>query len=102
MIHYTCDRCKRPIDPAHHSHFVVEIDIQASLDEPCCDADDDIDQLGVLHQSLEGVGGELMEETGGTLCHHGRYDLCSQCRDQLLKNPLGSREPALAIGFSNN
>lgn len=102
MIHYTCDRCKRPIDPAHHTHYIVEIDIQAALDEPGCEMDDDIDQLGILHQSLEGVPGELDDESGEAQCHHGRYDLCSECRDQLLKNPLGNREAALAFSFSNN
>ena len=53
MIHYTCDRCKRQIDPNQQTRYVVQIDIQSSTDEPCSSVEDDIDQLAVLHQSLE-------------------------------------------------
>ena len=44
MIHYTCDRCKRQIDTADQTRYVVQIDIQSSAEEPCYSLEDDIDQ----------------------------------------------------------
>jgi len=98
MIHYTCDRCKRHIDLNVQVRYSVQIDIQSSTDEPCSEVEDDVDQLAKLHQSLEDFDiGAIRNETD----HHGRYDLCQECHDQLLKNPLG-RDAVLALGFSNN
>ena len=101
MIHYTCDRCKRQIDPNQQTRYVVQIDIQSSTDEPCSSVDDDIDQLAVLHQSLEESECHTLSDAGYDDGHHGRYDLCQECHCQLLKNPLG-RDAMLALGFSNN
>ncbi len=101
MIHYTCDRCKRQIDPNQQTRYVVQIDIHSSTDVPCSSVDDDIDQLAVLHQSLEESDCHPLDDSGCDDGHHGRYDLCPECHGQLLKNPLG-RDAMLALGFSNN
>ena len=100
MIHYTCDRCKRQIDTADQTRYIVQIDIQSSADEPSYSIEDDIDQLHELHQMLASMGNDADHEDGEH-SHHGRYDLCPDCHRQLLKNPLG-RDAALALGFSNN
>lgn len=98
MIHYTCDRCKRHIDLNVQVRYSVQIDIQSSTEEPCSEIDDDDDQLAQLNQSLEDFDvGSTDNETD----HHGRYDLCQECHDHLLKNPLG-RDAVLSLGFSNN
>ncbi len=101
MIHYTCDRCKRHIDPNEQTRYSVQIDIQSSADEPCAEIDDDVDQLAVLHQTLEDLHSDPLHDCAEDRDHHGRYDLCQECHDQLLKNPLG-RDSMLALGFSNN
>ena len=101
MIHYTCDRCKRQIDPDEQTRYIVQIDIQSSTDEPGSTIDDDIDQLTVLHQTLDDIHAHTLGDEGCDCGHHGRYDLCQECYGQLLKNPLG-RDAMLALGFSNN
>ena len=32
MIHYTCDRCKRTINPENELRYVVRLEVYASLD----------------------------------------------------------------------
>jgi hypothetical protein len=102
MIHYTCDRCKRQINTAGQTRYIVQIDIQTATAETKAEQEDDIDQLMELHQLLEGLTSDslgLDEDEASS--HHGRYDLCPECHRQFLKNPLG-RDAVLALGFSNN
>jgi hypothetical protein len=101
MIHYTCDRCKRQIDPTDQTRYVVHIDIQSAAEGPMIEAEDDIDQLTELHQILEGLGSDELDCDCPGSSHRGRYDLCPECHRQFLKNPLG-RDAMLALGFSNN
>ena len=101
MIHYTCDRCKRQIDIAEQTRYIVQIDIQTATDQPTDDMADDVDHLTELHQMLEGITNEAMAEDDCESSHHGRYDLCPECHRQFMKNPLG-RDAVLALGFSNN
>jgi hypothetical protein len=101
MIHYTCDRCKRRINVADQTRYVVQIDIQSAVETPKVELDADIDQLTELHQMLEGLTVDAIEHDGGESSHHGRYDLCPECHRQFLQNPLG-KEAVLALGFSNN
>ena len=108
MIHYTCDRCKRTINTIDQPRYVVQIEIQSVVDDPLDDheveierePDEDIDHLSELHQSLEGMV-ELPDEASAASNHRGRYDLCCNCHDQFMKNPLG-RDAMAGIGFSNN
>jgi hypothetical protein len=102
MIHYTCDRCKRQINTADQTRYVVQIDIQTAADQPKAELEDDIDQLTELHQMLEGLTDPGIDEDDDIeSSHHGRYDLCPECHRQFLKNPLG-RDAVVALGFSNN
>ncbi len=101
MIHYTCDRCKRQINTADQTRYVIQIDIQSAADEPKSDIEDDIDQLTELHQMLEGMTDQPIDAEESESSHRGRYDLCPECHRQFLKNPLG-RDAVLALGFSNN
>ncbi|MEM8666876.1 MAG: hypothetical protein AAGG48_05135, partial [Planctomycetota bacterium] len=89
MIHYTCDRCKRQINPEEQTRFIVHIDIQSAADDTIVETDDDIDHLAELHQMLEGMHdgevGDPDDEMASS--HHGQYDLCPECHRQFLKNP---------------
>ena len=102
MIHYTCDRCKRQINTDSQTRFIVQIDIQTAANDTEPEFEDDVDHLNELHQILEGMHEPVLaaDEEAET-SHHGRYDLCSECHRQFLKNPLG-RDAVLALGFSNN
>ncbi|MFK8115264.1 MAG: hypothetical protein AB8B91_23895 [Rubripirellula sp.] len=102
MIHYTCDRCKRQINTADQTRYIVQIDIQTASEEMGVEIEDDIDQLTELHQMLEGMTTDPIDMSDDDASsHHGRYDLCPECHRQFLKNPLG-RDAVLALGFSNN
>ena len=102
MIHYTCDRCKRQINTDSQTRFVVQSDIQTAASEVEPEFEDDVDHLNALHQILEGMHEPAMAaDEDVETSHHGRYDLCAECYQQFLKNPLG-RDAALALGFSNN
>lgn len=100
MIHYTCDRCKRSIDPKSEIRYVVTIDIQTS-DAIAEEYDDDIDQLAELHMELENLHDPIELDETGESNEREQYDLCSDCHRQFSKNPLG-RDPLLTFGFSNN
>ena len=101
MIHHTCDRCKREINPAHHTRYVVQIEIQSIDEDSICEYEDDVDHLTELHQLLEEAGSECEHDSDTPLNHRGQYDLCPDCHRQFLKNPL-RRDQMVAIGFSNN
>ncbi|MCP4889829.1 hypothetical protein N9D23_08465 [Rubripirellula sp.] len=100
MIHYICDRCKRQINTADQTRYVIQIDIQSVVDNSQVEMEEDIDHLAELHQMLEGMNQEVLNEEAQS-SHHGQYDLCPECHRQFLKNPLG-RDSMLALGFSNN
>ncbi len=102
MIHYTCDRCKRNIDPSRQMRYVVKIEVQTAPAEGLVELDDDVDHLSELHQVLEGLADEeLIDEEDDNSTLNGDYDLCPDCHAQYLKNPLG-RDAVLPLGFSNN
>lgn len=101
MINYTCDRCKRQINIADQTRYIVQIDIQTAADHARDEFEDDVDHLAELHQMLEGIGEPEMDGESSEASHHGRYDLCPDCHRQFMKNPLG-RDAVLALGFSKN
>ncbi len=114
MIHYTCDRCKRAIDPEAEARYVVEIDVRlANVVVPSEEEFEDIDQLSELHDQLQReLNAELGRPPGGDPEDRGcedcdgydgpeHYDLCQQCYEVFVSNPLG-RESTVGFGFSNN
>lgn len=116
MIHYTCDRCKRSIDPESEPRYVVEIDARMAIaSEPQSDEADDLDQLSELHDQLQrelnaelgvdldGKLDEIDEALSRSEIEEGpeQYDLCEHCYEAFSSNPLG-REIAVGYGFSNN
>jgi len=99
MIHFTCDRCKRVIDPEQELRYVVRMEIEAVMDpihehEP----QDDRDHLLEIDEILERVDGD---EAADQAYHKRRYDLCPQCYRKFSANPL-SREKKTTLGFSHN
>ena len=81
MIRFTCDLCKREIDPEGDLRYVVKIEIYASLDPM------------VLEEDSDQIGDDVYQQL--------RFDLCPECRRRFLKNPLG-RENAKILNFSEN
>jgi hypothetical protein len=102
MIHFSCDLCKRPLDPEDDLRYVVKLEVYAAFDPLQADAgDDDHDNLEDLHEILERIDDVNSDEIGEDVCQQLRFDLCPECRKKFLKNPLG-RKPAEQFHFSKN
>jgi hypothetical protein len=100
MIHFSCDRCKRVIDPEQELRYVVRMEIEAAMDpihesEPA----DDRDHLLEIDEILERV--DTQQAVGNDVYHKRRYDLCPQCYRKFSANPL-AREKKATLGFSHN
>jgi hypothetical protein len=100
MIHYSCDSCKRPLDPEDDLRYVVKLEVYAAFD-PVQHEDDDCDQLQDLSDILERVGDATSPEIGDDVYQQMRFDLCPECRKKFLKNPLG-RMTTEQFDFSKN
>lgn len=107
MIHYTCDRCRTPIDPTEDLRYVIRIQVQC-VDDGSLDvtSDGDLDPLSELHHTLENQEPERlpaadMSAADATDDKLAQYDLCGHCYQRFIRNPLG-RDTKPAFQFSNN
>jgi hypothetical protein len=101
MIHFSCDRCKRMIDPACEPRFVVRIEFDMVLESPVTDqCEEDRDYLNEIDQAIEAMDLEHgFCEQDGPLRH--TYDLCAECYERVLRDPLAV-ESSMHFGFSHN
>ena len=102
MIHYSCDRCHRLIETEDEIRYVVRLNIEPKLGENVFDhEDDDRDHLLEIHEILE-----QQEETSAAAdddevyCRK-RFDLCYECYQAFLRNPMGQESPK-PVDFSQN
>ncbi len=102
MIRYSCDLCKRELDPQIDLRYVVKIEVYAAFD-PTADEteEEDRDHLEEIQDILERLEDSTSEAIGDDVYQQLRFDLCPECRRKFMKNPLG-RKPAKAFGFSPN
>ena len=101
MISYTCDLCKRKLDPQEDLRYVVKIEISAVFDPVAVEDEDDRDYLEEIQDILERLEDTQEDRVGDDIHQELRFDLCPECRKKFLKNPLG-RESAKLLGFSEN
>jgi hypothetical protein len=101
MIHYSCDRCKRLLDPTEDLRYVVKIEVQAALEPACPEVEEDRDHLLEVHEILERLEDEESDAVSEEIYQRKRFDLCPTCYRQFMKNPLG-REQKKQLGFSKN
>lgn len=101
MIHYTCDICKRIIDPAEDLRYVVKIEISAVFEPTVVDEEDDRDHLQEIQELLEQLENSRGEEIGEDVHQELRFDLCPQCRRRFVKMLL-ARGVAKLLDFSTN
>jgi|YNPMSStandDraft_1061717.scaffolds.fasta_scaffold98369_1 hypothetical protein len=102
MLRYFCDLCGREIDPESEPHFVVRIEVHPSLKPPSPkELEEEIDHLEELQQLLENLDDSQLDSVPESLNKSFRFDLCVQCRDRFVKQPLG-REPRKVWQFSKN
>jgi hypothetical protein len=102
MIHYSCDRCKRTIDPAKEIRHVVRIEVQAVLEPlPPGELDEDRDHLMEIDDLLDAMDLDDEDLLPDDVPQQLRFDLCSDCYRKYLQDPLGLETP-LHVGFSPN
>lgn len=107
MIHYTCDRCRTPIDPTEDLRYVIRIQVQCIGDGALdVTSDGDLDPLSELHLTLENQEPERLPAEGisasdTAVDNLAQYDLCGRCYQRFVRNPLG-RDSKPAFHFSNN
>jgi hypothetical protein len=100
MIHYSCDLCKRELDPSDGLHYVVKVEVMAAADPQDNGAiDADRDYLREIHDALEGTSEDALQLMGDQAHQQLRFDLCPACCKKYLKNPL-ARE--VQFEFSKN
>jgi len=101
MLHFTCDRCQRQLDPKDDLRYVVRIESYASLgDAGFHEEEDGRDHLGEIQEVLEKLDDEC-EISSEDLHHRQRFDLCADCHTMFMQDPVGS-ETRLSIDFSPN
>ena len=102
MIRYSCDLCKRELDPQDDLRYVVKVEVYAAFDPAATDGEeDDRDHLEEIQDILERMEDSASDQIGDDVYQQLRFDLCPDCRRKFIKNPLG-REAAKAFGFSSN
>ena len=100
MIRFTCDLCKREIDPEQDLRYVVKMEIYAAFD-PLALEEDDRDHLQEIQDILERSEDLDSDQIGDDVYQQLRFDLCPDCRKRFLRNPLG-RESTKILNFSEN
>jgi len=101
MIRFSCDMCKRDIDPEEDLRYVVKVEIYAAFDPLAIGDEDDRDHLQEIQDILERSEDAESDQIGDDVYQQLRFDLCPECRKRFLKNPLG-REGAKILNFSEN
>lgn len=102
MIHYSCDRCRRIIDPEVDLRYVVKLEAQAAMEPLEVDEfEDDRDHLMEVEDILERLEDADSDAISAELYQRRRYDLCAECFQQFMKNPVG-RDSRVHFGFSQN
>ncbi len=103
MIRYSCDLCKRDLDPQHDLRYVVKMEVFAAMDTAADGEDDNNDHLQEIQDILECLDDADDDQIGEEVCQQLRFDLCPECRNKFAKNPLGRENFATKVGgFSKN
>ena len=88
MIRYSCDRCKRTLDPDHDLRYVVKIEAQAAIEAPACvDDEADRDHLAEISDQLDREFVAEDSASSDELFRQTRYDLCAGCYTRFIQNP---------------
>ena len=105
MLHITCDLCGTELRPGQ-DHYVVKIEVFARHDPAqLTEADLEEDHMEAVSQLLRELDDDEAAEAIQPARNHRRYDLCPECRQRYLDNPLQkdlSKEAAKKFDFSEN
>lgn len=99
MMHFSCDACGKQIDPQRETRYIVRLEVYASTDDRPEAIDVEVDHLEEIEDLLERL--DDTDELDEDSYKQARYDLCPDCRQRLLSDPLG-RLNGVKLGFSEN
>ena len=95
MIHYSCNLCRRELDPGHDGSYVVRMEVYPAQSREHVPIDDDRDHLEEFHEILERY--DEFEDDGPFLGNDNylkdEFHLCNQCGKRFLQAPLGQQVP---------
>jgi len=100
MIHYSCDRCKSPIDQQEF-RYIVKIEIQATIKNGPQALEEDRDHLVEIEEILNRMDERESEDISDELYQRRTFDLCPRCHHEYTRNPL-AKESVSQLGFSQN
>ena len=100
MIHHSCDRCRRSIDSRNEIRYVVQIEAHAAVDSMDLEFDGQ-QHMDELKQILENLDEDQCDELRSEAFQSRHYDLCHECYNQYIRDPLQCGRP-VQMGFSRN
>jgi hypothetical protein len=89
------------IDTQRELRYVVRVEVYAALDPMVDEAEDERDHLQEIQDIIERLDDADDEQISDDVYHQKRFDLCGDCRNRYVKNPLG-RVAMQELGFSQN
>lgn len=105
MLHITCDLCGKELR-AGQDHYVVKVEVFAHHDpSELTEADLEEDHMEAVGQLLRELDEDDLAEALEPTRHQLRYDLCPDCRQRYLSDPLNkslNKETAPKFDFSEN
>jgi hypothetical protein len=103
MLHVTCDHCQREIVAGIHDRYVVKMEVYAANDPTeLTDAEFDEAHLDAVSRALSEAESELDGPGVYVPAYKDmRYDLCADCHQKFLSNPLG-KDASRKLDFSEN
>ena len=91
MLHYSCDICGHKLDDRR---FVVRLEVFPSFDpEEITEEDlerDNLEEIADIISHMDETGELELEQNAAKKF---RYDLCPDCRNQFVKDPLALHRP---------
>jgi len=102
MIHFTCDLCGKTLRAEEDTRYVVKIEVYAAYDPMEISGDDlredpDDEIQGLLARMEDMEAEDLEDQVYKTF----RFDLCPECHEAYLKDPLGLKA-RLRTRFEHN
>jgi hypothetical protein len=101
MIHVVCDCCKRIIDLDEEVRYIVRMEVFAAVDVETPETEDDRDYLQEIEELLDRDGDVDESLLSSDVYEQARFDLCADCRQKFVRDPLG-RSATARLDFSDN
>ena len=99
MLHFTCDLCGRQLDDRR---FVAKMEVFPAFDPDGISEDDlDQDNLQEISELLDEMEHTGVNQTEDCSAQRFRFDLCTNCHQTFLTDPLG-RNTMRPFNFSGN